>query len=159
VGASEELQHAALLRDLGAMERVPVGTRMHVEEDGFIYIGVGTIASDIARWIEWTHANVWMPEHALQRIQLQHTTLLDPIAVASFILMNPMSIHHDSRAHNYVYLIVGAGVLRDQGLVQSRRALYVDAVVELRHVNGGVLPRLFHLSPRDQNMGGSRLWP
>ena len=114
MGASEELQHAALLRDLGATERVPVGTRMHVEEDGFIYTGVGQTTPEIIGHIGWKLANIWMPDHVETGILLKHGVFPDPVVAAQVILTDPLSVHHDRRGQGFIYFLIAAGVVESR---------------------------------------------
>lgn len=154
-----EPQRVSRLRDLGLMGPVPVGTRVVVEEDEVIYTGVGITNPEIARRIGWSHANIWVPGHVLTRIAARPLPFVDTVSVASMIMQRPTSVHQGTRQFNHIYCIVDADVVRREGLLLSRSARYVDAVVELRHVSGGTILRLFHLSPRGKNQGGMQLWP
>jgi hypothetical protein len=147
------------LRDLGTMEPVPAGTRVYVEEDHTTYISAGTTTPAIAQRIGWEHANIWIPDHVLIRMTARPLPFVDIISVASIVMRRPSSVHQGTRQTNHVYFIVEASVIRDAGLLLSRSARFVDAVVELRHVSGGNILRLFHLSPRGKNQGGAQLWP
>lgn len=147
------------LRDLGTMEILPAGTRVLCTEDGIVYIHVGRVSQEIARKIAWPDSNIWMPDHALLQISLRHSELLDVVTVASLVVRQLESVHPGQRAAEHRYLIVDASAVRDQGLLRSTSARFVDAVVELRPVSGGSILRMFHLGPSHRNKGGPPLWP
>ncbi len=157
--AGDEPLRVAWLRDLGTMDVVPVGTRMHVEEDGFIYTGVGQTTPEIIGHIGWKLANIWMPDHVETGILLKHGVFPDPVVAAQVIWTEPLSVHHDRRGQGFIYFLIAAGRLREAGLLTSRSTDFVDGVVESRHVSGGYLLRFFHLAPVDRNKGGQQLWP
>ncbi len=147
------------LRDLGTMDPVQAGTRVYVEEDGTTYTSAGTTQPDIAQRIGWEHANIWIPDHVLIRMEARPLPFVDIVSVASIVMRRPTSVHQGTRQTNHVYFIAEANVVREAGLLLSRSARFVDAVVELRHISGGSILRMFHLSPRGKNQGGAQLWP
>lgn len=157
--AGEDIRRVAYLRDLGAMDLVAAGTQVMVEEDGVIHTSIGNTIPEIARRLGWFHANIWIPDHVVARIEARPLPFADTVLVASAVVQRPTSVHQGTRQPNHVYFIVDANVVRSEGLLLSRTARYVDAVVELRRVSGGTILRLFHLSPRDKNQGGMQLWP
>lgn len=159
MGAEEELQRVALLRDLGSMGRVPVGTRVHVKEDGFIYAGIGQTTPEIIDRIGWDQANVWMPERVETGVLIEHGVVPDPVLAAHAVLVGALSVHEDRRGRGFVYFVTVAERLRVVELLTSRSTDFVDGVVELRHVLDGRLLRFFHLAPADRNKGGRQLWP
>lgn len=150
---------AELLRDLGTMDIVPVGTRVRVDEDGISYVGIGTSAPVIRHHLRWPLSNVWLPEHAELTIIEKHGVFPNVPAAAHHILTDPLSVHHDGRGPNFVYFFTAGDRMRAVGLLTSRSTSFVDGVVELRHVTGGTVLRLFHLAPTDRNKGGQRVWP
>jgi hypothetical protein len=81
------------------------------------------------------------------------------IEVAAAVLQDPISIHEDMLRRDFLYVLADAEMLRRRSLLASQSTPFVDAVIELRSVENNKLPRLFHLSPRRRNFGGSRLWP
>lgn len=156
---TEESESIPRLHQLGTMDRVPIGTRVYVEEDGFIYIGVGNTSSQMARRLGWTQANIWMPEHVESSILLKHRVFPNPVVSAQVVLTNPSSVHNDRRGPGFIYFFVTAERLREAELLTSRSTDFVDGVVELRHVSGGQVLRFFHLAPVDRNKGGRQIWP
>lgn len=132
---------------------------MFVEEDGRIYIGVGHTSRAIAARLGWAQGNIWLPDHELHRIATRHPVLPDTIAAAEAVLSNPLSVHDNPRKPDSVYFIVNADEMRNRGLLASRSAPYVDAVVELRRAGTSFWLRMFHLSPAHRNKGGAKLWP
>lgn len=150
----------ARLRDLGTIEAVQVGTRVAVEEHGILYIAVGNTTSQITQRLGWMQANVWMPEHILRAIVAKRGWIIvDPVAAASLVLANPVTVRNNERPNNAVRFIADATELRRHHLLRSASTRYVDTLVELREVPDGNLLRLFHLSPRSKNQGGEQLWP
>ena len=147
------------LHDLGTMDLVPVGTRVYVEEDGIAYIGVGSTTLIIAQHVGWTLSNVWIPDHVEMRIVVKHGVFPSIVAAAHAVLSDPISVHVHNRGQNFFYFFTEGERLRDEGLLTSRSTDFVDGVVELRHVSGGNVLRLFHLAPTDRNKGGRQLWP
>ena len=142
------------------MELVPVGTRVFVHEDGITYIGVGNASSEIAERIGWTQVNVWMPEHVYTYALTKRSRIFPkPALLASSILTHPDSVHRAVRRNDAWYFITSGTALRDRRVLTSESTRYVDAAIELRHVSGGSVLRLFHLSPRNRNYGGEKLWP
>lgn len=156
---SEPLRRVKRLGDLATEPSVPVSTRVLVEEDGIVYIGTGHTSTEIAARIGWTQPNIWIPAHALSRMIRDHDIIHDHIAVASFILQHPTSVHV-GREQDECYFIVHANIIRTMGLLNSRSTKFVDIVVQTRQASDGRrFLRLFHLSPATRNKGGRQLWP
>lgn len=157
---NEPPRRVAWLRDLGVMEHVPVGTNMYVEEDGVTYISVGQTTAKIRMVAGWPPATIWMPDHVHRYLLRARGGIFpDPVGLASALLLNPSTVHRDLLRDNVTYFFINGAPLRDIGLLHSTSVRYVDAAVELRHVLGGSVLRLFHLSPRSKNQGGEQLWP
>ncbi len=152
------IDRVSRLRDLGDMPPVAIGTRIFVEEDAHLYIAVGSTTAEIAERLGWVQENVWLPEPVEKRIQLKHRVIRNSVAAAAFVLGNPSGVHQGRHPDEW-YFIIDAGIIRDEGLLQSSSTRYVDAVVELRSAHGGAYLRVFHLSPRKKNHGGIHLWP
>lgn len=149
----------ATLARLAAEPARSVGTRVLVDEDGTIYTSVGQTAAAIQARLGWDAANVWIPQHALAAMRRKHNVITDPVAAAQLVLRQPISVHEDREDPTEQLFFADAALLRDAGLLYSRRVRYVDAIVEERAVANGVVLRLFHLSPRDKNYGGRQRWP
>ena len=159
MSSSDDTRHVERLSDLGALEHVPVGTRVFVHEDGNDYTCTGNIALHIANNLGIPAACVWIPDHASTRIIARHRVFRSVAMCAHVLLTEPASVHRDNRMQSSFYFFQPASILREQNLLSSRSATYIDGVVELRHVTGGHLLRLFHLAPTDKNKGGEQLWP
>lgn len=158
--SNNDPQKVTHLHNLGALDLVPVGTRVYVEEDEIAYIGVGSIPVSIRDRIRWPRSNVWMPEHVLDDVLGKRGQILsDPPAAAAIILSQPRAIWKDNRLQEAKCFVIDGETLREQGLLGSTSTRYVDAIVEFRYVPGGFLMRLFHLSPRKGLPGGTPLWP
>lgn len=157
--AKHEPRRLRQLADLLAEPRLSAGRRLLVEEDGIVHISVGRVRPEIGERLGWTYENVWMPEHVLRYIEMQHAVITDPIVATATILQQPASVHEDRVDPTKRYFVMDAAELRGLGLLTSQSTRYVDAVVELRQVPGGNLPRLFHRGPRKRNRGGRQLWP
>ena len=76
------------LRDLGEMPAVAIGTRVFVDEDEHVHIGVGSTTAEIAARLGWRQENGWMPEHVERGIRLKHRVIRDPIATVVLVLGN-----------------------------------------------------------------------
>jgi hypothetical protein len=151
------VRHTAELTELPALAP---GTSAFVEDDHYVYWSVGNLDAEVAKSIGWNHRNVWMPNHVyVDLLEARKAVFASPIAVAAALLISPTGIYRDRRQTGGLYVIADGDYLRRQGLLRSRSTRYVDAVIESRHIQGFVLPRIFHLSPRKRNHGGEQLWP
>jgi hypothetical protein len=160
LGGNDDAHQVERLRDLGALDPLPVGTRVRVHEDGILYIGIGNALPEVAAHIGWGQANVWMPEHVYRYSVAKRSSIFpEPALLASSVLTHPDSVHRDVRRNDAWYFITSGTVLRDRRVLTSESTSYVDAAIELRRVSGGSVLRLFHLSPRNRNYGGEKLWP
>lgn len=160
MSSTDNTQHVEYLRDLGALEHVPVGTRVLVHEDGIAYTCAGQVTARIAIHMGWPSSNVWIPEHVLADINSKRGWIvLAPLEVAYPAVSRPDSVWKDTRATNAASFLIEASIVRGLGLLASNSARYVDVIVELRQVPGGNLLRLFHISPRTREQRGIRLWP
>ena len=147
------------LGELATEPRVPVGTRVFVEEDGIIYSSVGQTRPEIASYLGWKQPNIWLPSHAMRRIQTRHKVILSPVIAASMVLEDPLSIHVGYEP-NHAYFICDATALRTVGTLTSQTTRWIDLVVESRQAfDGRRFLRTFHLSPATRNKGGKQLWP
>lgn len=157
----DDTEHVVRLSDLAGMNFVHVGTRVIVQEDGIAYYNVGLIPNDIAQRIGWLRStNVWMPEHVVQYVLDKRSNAFpNPVLLAAALIEAPSSVHQDTRWPDARYFFGDGDILRERGVLHSASTRYVDAAIELRQVPGGSLLRLFHLSPRRQNLGGKQLWP
>lgn len=148
------------LRDLVRQPPRLVGMLVWVDEIKGGYWALGNLPDHVRREIDWPYTNVWMPDHVFQDLsEARVTVFTSPIDAAAALLRDPLSVYEDVRDADSVYLITQGEVLRNQGVLLSKTARYVDAVVEFRRIQGETLPRLFHLSPRGRNYGGKPLWP
>lgn len=95
-GALDEPRQLRRLADLAAEPERPVGTRVRIEEDGFVYTSVGNTRPEIAARLNWTQPNVWLPDHALKRIRSKHPVINDPVLAGAALLRNPTSVHSNS---------------------------------------------------------------
>lgn len=101
-----------------------------------------------------------MPDHVFSDLVAGRIRVFEnPVSVAASVLRSPLSVHRDFKSSDCVYILADGDMLRAKGLLMSRTAPYVDAVLELRSIHGKTLPRMFHLSPRKRNRGGDQLWP
>lgn len=147
------------LHELVTEPRVPVGTRVYVEEDEREYIGVGHTTQEIAARLGWTQGNIWLPEREFRRIAMRHPVLPDPISAAEAIVSDPLSVHDNPRKVDSIYFNINADEMRHRNLLASQSAPYVDTVIELRRAGASIWLRMFHLSPAHRNKGGIELWP
>ncbi len=145
--------------ELGIAPTMPVGTWVEIEHSGQRFVSVGSTRPEIASRLGWTQGNVWLPEVAREYILASHPVFSDLMAVISLMLLEPDSVHQDPLMEGGTLFVVSARKLREAGLLMSRSAKFVDAVVELRVTGGGAYLRLFHLSPASRNRGGEQLWP
>ena len=108
----------------------------------------------------WGEQSVWLREPERALILDDHPGLFPSLERAvEFILQHPDSVHVNVRGVGDYYFIVAAEALRQAGLIRSRRARLIDAVVEFRTVNTGSFLRVFHIAPTLRNHGGRQLWP
>lgn len=156
---TDDIREVAGLGNLADQTPIPPGTHVRVLEDGITYTSVGQTLPEIAARLSWTQGTIWMPDHVLRDIALDHPVIVDPIQVAQMLLQAPISVHIGRNSNQWYFL--GSGpALRAANMLTSRSVPYVDAVVELRRTSlGSHMLRLFHLSPATRNKGGARLWP
>ncbi|MCA1670267.1 MAG: hypothetical protein LC793_23360 [Thermomicrobia bacterium] len=145
--------------ELRTLTAQPVGTTIFVEETREEMIAVGNVAPHIAARLQWTQPNIWLPGHARKYILGQHAIFPDVLAAVQLVLSAPSGIYVGQKRPNCVLFLADAAILRQQGLLSSNSAPYVDAIIERHVVMGGFYLRCFHLSPATRNKGGLRLWP
>lgn len=148
------------LADLAQLSTCRPGDVAWVAEDNRVYWALGNMAPNIREAISWPHANVWMPDHVLTNLVVTRVRVFrSSVLVGARILESPQSVHRDLLRDDCLYLFADGEDLRRRGVLLSQSTPYVDAVIELRAIEGHVLPRMFHLSPRKRNRGGEQLWP
>lgn len=155
----DKISRLGRLADLVTFPASPVGTRVLIEEDRWVYVCTGQTKPEISVSLGWAGENIWMPEHVVTYVRRRHPVILDPIRAFSFVLQRASTVHEDLKDENHRYFIAEGEELRTSGLLLSQTTRCVDAVVELRHVSGGRIMRAFHLSPSKRNQGGRQLWP
>jgi hypothetical protein len=148
------------LADLARLPPQPVGSAVYVAEENAVYFSVGNLNRQLWAPIGWQFENVWMPDHVHSYLlSKRRAVFTDIFLAAAGVLEHPRSIHEDRVTRGALYLFADGRTLRELGVLRSKSTPFVDAVLELRDVAGTVVPRLFHLSPRNRNRGGRRIWP
>ena len=138
---------------------LPVGTRVHMAEDGYVYVSAGTTRPEIAAWLGWTQANVWMPEHVERYLLRRHQEIRRPIEAGAYLLSHPDAVSEDPKNRALIRFLIDAHTMRSAGFIASRTMAFIDLLVELRRVDGEVLLRAFHLAPATQGPRGTVRWP
>lgn len=141
------------------MPFVAVGTRVFVDEDRNIYIGIGNTTMEIAERLGWTQENVWLPSFHERYIEENHPEFPDPLQAVRRVLSQPHSVYDVPEQPTQTQFFATGDSLRVRGLLISRSVRYVDVLVELRQVLGGSYLRVFHLSPKRHPKEGRRRWP
>ena len=136
---------------------MPVGAQVTVEETSRSYYSVGRISTTIAEHLEWDFSNIWMPDHVFARLPRDHPEISNPIEAMAHVLVYPISVGIDDDP-NFVRFLIEATAMRQAGFVSSKRMRFVDVIVELRHVDGEIIPRGYHLAPTRHGTRGRQLW-
>jgi hypothetical protein len=149
--------------ELGTLPTLMPGTvAERITSDGHVwrYINTGSPTSAVRSALGWTQENVWIREQEFNYIASKRPGFVVSLPAAiAHVLAHPLSVHDNPRASGTVYFVAAADDLRTVGLVQSRRARFVDLVVEVRRVLGGTFLRVTHFSPATRSFGGRQLWP
>lgn len=155
----DDIRRVRTLEQLAVEPARPVGTRIHVDEDHFVYISVGNTRPEIAERLGWTGRNVWMPDHVERYLHERHPEISPPVEAVALVLGNPLAVHREPIEIQKVRFIASADDLRAAGLISSRSMKLVDVMVELRDVGLETVLRTFHLAPTRHGVRGPQLWP
>jgi hypothetical protein len=156
--ADDDLRVVRYLRDLADEPLLPVGTRVVIRENEWVFHRVGNTRPEIASRLKWGQKNVWVPAPALQHIVTTHPEIREPIAGMAFGL-NHLLTASEVPDKSEVRFLIDAKDMRSEGYLVSRSVNFVDLLVKLWSDNGEIVLRGFHLAPTRRVSRGQQRWP